>query len=147
MQNRAAPLGRDTRRGGFFLLQYRVRDRLTQVAEEPATNQLGVDRGEPGGEDRVGRSAEESGLSVHRPACPDQEVGIRQKRAAVDRLARNDHAGSCVPLGLHTLSGENDDLRAAIATPGPVVVDVRVTREENTYPMIAPGAPARNMVG
>ena len=32
-----------------------------------------------------------------------------------------------------------DDLRAALATPGPVVVDVKVTREENTYPMIAPG--------
>ena len=27
------------------------------------------------------------------------------------------------------------------------VVDVRVTREENTYPMIAPGAAARDMVG
>jgi acetolactate synthase-1/2/3 large subunit len=40
-----------------------------------------------------------------------------------------------------------DDIRAAIATPGPVVVDVRVTREENTYPMIAPGAAARDMVG
>jgi acetolactate synthase-1/2/3 large subunit len=40
-----------------------------------------------------------------------------------------------------------EDLRNAIATPGPVVVDVKVTREENTYPMIAPGAPAREMVG
>ena len=40
-----------------------------------------------------------------------------------------------------------DDIRAAIATPGPVVVDVRVTREENTYPMIAPGQAARDMVG
>jgi acetolactate synthase-1/2/3 large subunit len=39
------------------------------------------------------------------------------------------------------------DLRHALATPGPVVVDVRVTREENTYPMIAPGAAAREMVG
>ena len=38
-------------------------------------------------------------------------------------------------------------LRTAIETPGPVVVDVRVTREENTYPMIAPGAAAREMVG
>ena len=35
----------------------------------------------------------------------------------------------------------------AIATPGPVMVDVRVTREENVYPMIAPGQPARDMVG
>ena len=40
-----------------------------------------------------------------------------------------------------------DDLKAAFATPGPVVVDVRVTREENTYPMISPGAAARDMVG
>ena len=40
-----------------------------------------------------------------------------------------------------------DDLRAALATPGPVIVDVKVTREENTYPMIAPGAAAREMVG
>jgi acetolactate synthase I/II/III large subunit len=40
-----------------------------------------------------------------------------------------------------------DDIRAAIATPGVVVADVRVTREENTYPMIAPGAAARDMVG
>ena len=40
-----------------------------------------------------------------------------------------------------------DDLKAAIATEGPVVVDVRVTREESVYPMIAPGAAAREMVG
>jgi acetolactate synthase-1/2/3 large subunit len=39
------------------------------------------------------------------------------------------------------------DLRDALETPGPVVVDVRVTREENTYPMIPAGAAAREMVG
>jgi acetolactate synthase-1/2/3 large subunit len=39
------------------------------------------------------------------------------------------------------------DMKRALETPGPVVVDVRVTREENTYPMIAPGAAARDMVG
>ncbi|MDQ3850908.1 MAG: biosynthetic-type acetolactate synthase large subunit [Actinomycetota bacterium] len=39
------------------------------------------------------------------------------------------------------------DMKAALATAGPVLVDVRVTREENTYPMIAPGQPARDMVG
>jgi acetolactate synthase I/II/III large subunit len=38
-------------------------------------------------------------------------------------------------------------LREAIATPGPVLVDVRVTREENTYPMIPAGQAARDMVG
>jgi acetolactate synthase-1/2/3 large subunit len=40
-----------------------------------------------------------------------------------------------------------DDMKQALAIEGPVVVDVRVTREENTYPMIAPGQPARDMVG
>jgi len=40
-----------------------------------------------------------------------------------------------------------DDMKAALVIEGPVVVDVRVTREENTYPMIAPGQPARDMVG
>jgi acetolactate synthase-1/2/3 large subunit len=44
----------------------------------------------------------------------------------------------------HTLP---DGVREALATDGPVVVDVRVTREENTYPMIPAGQPARNMVG
>ena len=40
-----------------------------------------------------------------------------------------------------------DDMRAAIETPGPVLVDVRVTQEENVYPMISPGQAARDMVG
>jgi acetolactate synthase I/II/III large subunit len=40
-----------------------------------------------------------------------------------------------------------NDMRDALATDGPVLVDVRVTREENTYPMIPAGQPARNMVG
>ncbi len=40
-----------------------------------------------------------------------------------------------------------DDMKEALATDGPVLVDVRVTREENTYPMIPAGQPARNMVG
>jgi acetolactate synthase-1/2/3 large subunit len=39
------------------------------------------------------------------------------------------------------------DMKEAIATDGPVLVDVRVSREENTYPMIPAGQPARNMVG
>jgi len=44
----------------------------------------------------------------------------------------------------HTLV---EDMRAALATQGPVVADVVVTQEENVYPMIAPGAPARDMKG
>ena len=39
------------------------------------------------------------------------------------------------------------DIKEALATKGPVVVDVRVTREENTYPMIPAGQAARDMVG
>ncbi|MGA2319755.1 MAG: biosynthetic-type acetolactate synthase large subunit [Solirubrobacteraceae bacterium] len=40
-----------------------------------------------------------------------------------------------------------EDMKRAIATEGPVLVDVRVTREENTYPMIPAGRAAREMVG
>jgi acetolactate synthase I/II/III large subunit len=39
------------------------------------------------------------------------------------------------------------DMKDAIAIDGPVLVDVRVTREENTYPMIPAGSAAREMVG
>ncbi len=44
-------------------------------------------------------------------------------------------------------AGLVEALREALATPGPVMVDVRVGREENVYPMIAPGQAARDMVG
>jgi len=40
-----------------------------------------------------------------------------------------------------------DDMKEALNTEGPVLIDVRVTQEENVYPMIAPGAAARDMVG
>jgi acetolactate synthase-1/2/3 large subunit len=40
-----------------------------------------------------------------------------------------------------------DDIRKVLETEGPVLADVRVTREENTYPMIPSGQAARNMVG
>jgi acetolactate synthase-1/2/3 large subunit len=40
-----------------------------------------------------------------------------------------------------------EGMREAIATDGPVVADVRVTQEENTYPMIPAGQAARDMVG
>jgi acetolactate synthase-1/2/3 large subunit len=39
------------------------------------------------------------------------------------------------------------DMQEALAVEGPVLVDVRVTREENTYPMIPAGQAARDMVG
>jgi acetolactate synthase-1/2/3 large subunit len=56
-------------------------------------------------------------------------------------------AYGCTGLRFEDKTTLVEDMRRAIATPGPVVADVRVTREENTYPMIAPGSPAREMVG
>ena len=56
-------------------------------------------------------------------------------------------AYGCTGVRLTSKDTLVDDIRAAIATPGPVVVDVRVTPEENTYPMIVPGEAARDMVG
>jgi acetolactate synthase I/II/III large subunit len=38
-------------------------------------------------------------------------------------------------------------MRDALATEGPVLLDVRVTKEENCYPMIPAGAAAKDMVG
>jgi acetolactate synthase I/II/III large subunit len=40
-----------------------------------------------------------------------------------------------------------EQMREAILTDGPVVLDVQVTREENCYPMIPAGQAARDMVG
>jgi acetolactate synthase I/II/III large subunit len=40
-----------------------------------------------------------------------------------------------------------DDMKSALEEDGPVVVDVRVTPEENCYPMIPAGQAARDMVG
>jgi acetolactate synthase-1/2/3 large subunit len=40
-----------------------------------------------------------------------------------------------------------DTMRTALEADGPVVVDVHVTREENCFPMIPAGEPARNMIG
>ncbi len=38
-----------------------------------------------------------------------------------------------------------ETMRKAIEVDGPALVDIRVTQEENVYPMIAPGNPAREM--
>ncbi len=40
-----------------------------------------------------------------------------------------------------------DAMKTALETPGPVLLDVRVTQTENCYPMIPAGAAARDMVG
>jgi acetolactate synthase-1/2/3 large subunit len=56
-------------------------------------------------------------------------------------------AYGCTGVRLESKSTLLDDMKAALAMDGPVVVDVRVTKEENVFPMIAPGAAAREMVG
>ena len=38
-------------------------------------------------------------------------------------------------------------MKTALETPGPYLLDVRVTQNENVYPMIPAGAAAREMVG
>ena len=48
-------------------------------------------------------------------------------------------AYGCTGMRLTDKNTLVDDIRTALATPGPVVVDVRVTAEENVYPMISPG--------
>ena len=39
-----------------------------------------------------------------------------------------------------------DTMTSALEADGPVLLDVRVAREENCYPMIPPGNAARDMV-
>jgi acetolactate synthase-1/2/3 large subunit len=56
-------------------------------------------------------------------------------------------AYGCTGIRLASKSTLLEDMKAALAIDGPVVVDVRVTKEENVFPMIAPGAAAREMVG
>jgi acetolactate synthase-1/2/3 large subunit len=56
-------------------------------------------------------------------------------------------AYGCRGLRITDKSTLVSDLESALASEGPVVVDVRVSREESVYPMIAPGAAAREMVG
>src|SRR4051795_1372540 len=56
-------------------------------------------------------------------------------------------AYGCTGMRLTDKTTLVEDMKTALATDGPVVVDVRVTREENVYPMIAPGQAARDMVG
>jgi acetolactate synthase-1/2/3 large subunit len=50
-------------------------------------------------------------------------------------------------MRLHDKRTLVEEMKRAIEIDGPVVVDVKVTREENTYPMIPAGQAAREMVG
>ena len=63
------------------------------------------------------------------------EPGLGEARRGV-RRARDEDRGQGV-----------DSFKEALAADGPVLVDVRVTEEENCYPMIPAGQAARDMVG
>jgi acetolactate synthase-1/2/3 large subunit len=56
-------------------------------------------------------------------------------------------AYGCTGMRLSDPATLLDGIKEALATPGPVIVDIPVSAEENVYPMIAPGAAARDMVG
>jgi acetolactate synthase-1/2/3 large subunit len=81
-----------------------------------------------------------------------QELFWDRRYSHVDMGAYPDYVKLAEAYGATGLRFEKkstlvEDMKSAIATEGPVLVDVRVTREENTYPMIPAGQPARDMVG
>jgi acetolactate synthase I/II/III large subunit len=81
-----------------------------------------------------------------------QELFWDKRYSAVDMGQWPDFVKAAEAYGATGLRFEDKrtlvkDIQEALAIDGPVLVDVRVTREENTYPMIPAGQPARNMVG
>jgi acetolactate synthase-1/2/3 large subunit len=81
-----------------------------------------------------------------------QELFWDRRYSAVDTGSWPDFVKLADAYGIagHRLTNKatlTDDLRTILQAEGPAFVDVRVTKEENTYPMIAPGAAARDMVG
>ena len=65
-------------------------------------------------EDRPDGRAEHRGLAVHRPARRDEQVGERNQAAAVDGLARDEHAGRPSRVdGVGLLGRARDDDRLA----------------------------------
>jgi acetolactate synthase-1/2/3 large subunit len=81
-----------------------------------------------------------------------QELFWERRYSAVDTGTWPDFVKLAEAYGIpgHRLTSKTtlvEDLRRILEADGPAFVDVRVTKEENTYPMIAPGAAARDMVG
>jgi acetolactate synthase-1/2/3 large subunit len=81
-----------------------------------------------------------------------QELFWDKRYSAVDMGTSPDWVKLADAFGAAGMRVDADDqvedaMRQAIETEGPVVLDVRVRREENCYPMIPAGAAARDMVG
>jgi acetolactate synthase-1/2/3 large subunit len=81
-----------------------------------------------------------------------QELFWDKRYSAVDMGSSPDWVKLADAFGAVGMRVTHDDevedaMKTAIETEGPVVLDVHVRREENCYPMIPAGAPARDMVG
>ena len=81
-----------------------------------------------------------------------QELFWDRRYSAVDMGTNPDWVKLAEAYGAHGMLATDkttlvEAMREAIATEGPVVLDVRVTKEENCYPMIPAGQAARDMVG
>jgi acetolactate synthase-1/2/3 large subunit len=81
-----------------------------------------------------------------------QELFWDKRYSAVDMGSSPDWVKLADAFGATGMRVTHDDevedaMDTAVKTDGPVVLDVHVRREENCYPMIPAGAPARDMVG
>jgi acetolactate synthase I/II/III large subunit len=81
-----------------------------------------------------------------------QELFWEKRYSAVDTGSYPDFVKLAEAYGATGMRCEDkhtlvEDFKRAIATEGPVLVDVPVTREENVFPMIPAGKAAREMVG
>jgi acetolactate synthase-1/2/3 large subunit len=81
-----------------------------------------------------------------------QELFWERRYSAVDMGSSPDWVKLAEAYGATGMRATEKDslvdlMRTAIDTPGPVILDVKVTKEENVYPMIPAGQAARDMVG
>jgi acetolactate synthase-1/2/3 large subunit len=81
-----------------------------------------------------------------------QELFWDKRYSAVEMGSSPDWVKLAEAFGAAGMRVTHDDevegaMKTAIETDGPVVLDVHVRKEENCYPMIPAGAPARDMVG
>ncbi|MEK6229883.1 MAG: thiamine pyrophosphate-dependent enzyme, partial [Actinomycetota bacterium] len=81
-----------------------------------------------------------------------QELFWDRRYSAVDMGASPDWVKLAEAFGATGMLVEDKSelpgaMKKALATDGPVICDVRVSREENCYPMIPAGKAARDMVG
>ena len=80
-----------------------------------------------------------------------QQIIYDDRLSAVDLQVAPDFvklADACGALGLRATRADEVEpvLEQAFAHPGPVLIDFRVSRTENCYPMVAAGSPSRKML-